>query len=114
MDSDTVRMPVIAPQKIVDILTNNESPFVCRRKMDKSAYEIVENTAPEWRTLIPNEGWVAHGEFPDSERAWKAHAQLVAQWKWRAIRAALAAIPADQEDWIDPKPILADAQEVKP
>jgi hypothetical protein len=85
-----VDLPTVAPTEIIDILMDEDSPFICRRKMDKSAYEIVENTSPEWRTLIPNDGWVNHGDFPNAAVAWNTHANLIAQWKWRRVIAALA------------------------
>jgi hypothetical protein len=67
-----------------------------------TAREALETGIKEVETIgdaLHNDGFVY------ANNAWRVVA---------AFRAALAAIPADQEDWIDPKHILADAPEVKP
>jgi hypothetical protein len=58
---------MITDQQIDDMF--GDSPFIARRKMDKTGYEVVQNTHPDWRTHIPNDGWVHHGYFASDEDA---------------------------------------------
>jgi hypothetical protein len=52
------------------------SQFIARETMDHSKFEVVENTHPEWRSVIPSEGWVHHGYFLKAEDAFRKQRQL--------------------------------------
>jgi hypothetical protein len=58
---------MITDEQIDAIL--GQSPFFVQQKMRGHGYEIVQNTSPEWRTHIPNDGWVHHGDFETLESA---------------------------------------------
>lgn len=42
----------------------DDSPFIARRAFDKSCYEVLENTRPDWQTTIGTDAdFVHHGNF---------------------------------------------------
>lgn len=51
------------------------SQFSARETIDHSKYEVVENTDPEWRTVIPHE-LVHHGFFATAAEARRKQRQL--------------------------------------
>lgn len=57
------------------------SPFIARRKIDKSGYEVRQQTNPDWRDVIgTNEDFVHHGDFDSQEAADKAMRRLHVRW----------------------------------
>ena len=58
-----------------------DSPFIARRKMDKSAYEVVQQTNADWREVIGNNNdFKHHGDFPTAEAARTAMQRLHVRW----------------------------------
>jgi hypothetical protein len=80
-------VPMEATEGMFEALLDDQTPFICRRKMDKSGYEIVEQKNPEWRDVVADPMDVV-AEFYDSEEAWAEHARLEIKWKLRNMLAA--------------------------
>ena len=58
-----------------------DSPFIARRKMDKSAYEVVQQTNDDWREVIGNDDdFKHHGDFRTADEARAAMQQLHVRW----------------------------------
>jgi hypothetical protein len=87
--ADAVLSELLTPTKgMVEALIDDQTPFICRRKMDKSGYEIVEQKNPDWRDVVADPMEVV-AEFYNSDEAWAEHARIEAKWKFHAaIQAA--------------------------
>ena len=68
---------------------NGESPFIARRTLDKSGYEVVENTHPDWLNCIPNSGWRHHGYFGSHDEADDHKKRLHATWLSTRLRGGV-------------------------
>ncbi len=77
-----------APAPVAQPLTDEQieaifgdSPFIARRKMDKSAYEVVQQTNIDWRDCIGTEDdFKHHGEFATESEARVARQRLHVRW----------------------------------
>lgn len=73
---------------MVEVLAWEEHPYIFRRKMDKSGYEIVEQKHPDWREVIA-EPMERVFESASSDEAEAVFEKLIAAYRWSAaIRAA--------------------------
>ena len=70
--------------KITDELIDaifGDSPFVARRKIDKSAYEVVQQTNDDWREVIGTDEDFKHwGDFETFEEAQTMMQRLHVRW----------------------------------
>jgi hypothetical protein len=58
-----------------------DSPFVARRTMDKSRYEVVQQTNSDWRDVVgTNEDFKHCGYFKTSEKADIARQRMHVRW----------------------------------
>lgn len=63
---------------------DDDTPYIVRRALDKSCYEVVFNPSDEWRVVIPNDmqtlfqgaEHAAHEEYDRRRRAWLYRAML--------------------------------------
>jgi hypothetical protein len=54
------------------------SPFIARRRMDKSCYEVVEQTNEDWRECMRSV--VSHGNYATAEEADIIARRLHVRW----------------------------------
>ena len=58
----------------------DESPFIARRRMDKSGYEVVQMMNDDWREVITNDPPKHCGYFATYEDAETAQRRLHVRW----------------------------------
>jgi hypothetical protein len=67
-------------EEMLDAMSQDETPFVCRRKMDKSGYEVVRADNVDWREVISDEQTVVFEGSSDESQAYCRSATL--HWRY--------------------------------
>lgn len=72
------------------------SPFIARRKMDKSGYEVVQMINADWREAVGVDDDFRHcGDFATDLEALTAKRRLHVRWVLLALNQPTATPPAD-------------------
>jgi hypothetical protein len=84
MKTVTIPEQLTEPMMKAWIEAKKKTPYIHRRKMDKSGYEIVRQDNTDWREVIDDPITVI-AEYPTSEEAEHHYDRLVIQWIWSAV-----------------------------
>lgn len=84
--TDFVQIPVHPTDAMREAMMG-ETPYLARRKMDKSGYEVIRQDHPEWRNVIA-EPMTVVAEYSSGDEAEEHCERLAFEWRYAEMLKA--------------------------
>lgn len=83
----TVEVPIQPTDAMREAMTG-QTPYLSRRKMDKSGYEVIRQDHPEWRDVVA-EPMTVVAEYSNGEEAAEHCERLAFEWRYAEMLKAV-------------------------